>query len=75
MIGNHRDVLRALNTAEKRALTTLANGPGLVHLAMHLAIIGVFAALSVSLDGAWQIIAMTGQGIAMVFLFTAMHEM
>lgn len=74
MDKNHRDILRSLSTDEKRHLTTLANAPGIWHLAGHLVIVAGFASLNLVLDGGWQIAAMTAQGIAMVFLFTAMHE-
>ena len=74
MIESHRDILRSLSAAEKRELTRLSNGAGFAHLAGHIAIILMFVGLNVVLDGGWRLVAMIGQGIAMVFLFTAMHE-
>ena len=47
---------------------------GLVHLFGHLCLIAVMIWLNATLADDWQVLAMTGQGIAMVFLFTAMHE-
>ena len=70
----HRDVLRRLSAAEKRSLTARFDVRGLVHLAGHLGIIVVFLGLNLTSDGWVQAGAVLGQGIAMVFLFTAMHE-
>jgi len=47
---------------------------GLTHLAGHLGIIGLCLWGNVAGEGALRWIAMAGQGIAMAFLFTAMHE-
>ena len=47
---------------------------GLVQLVGHLNLIAVMIWLNMILSGVWQIFAMAGQGIVMVFLFTAMHE-
>ncbi|MGB1105291.1 MAG: fatty acid desaturase [Alphaproteobacteria bacterium] len=70
----HRDVLRRLSTAEKQQLTRRSDARGLVQLAGHLALIGVCLWLSMTQDGMVAAAALLGQGIAMVFLFTAMHE-
>ena len=47
---------------------------GLIHLAGHLGLIGMCLWGNLAAEGALRWLAMTGQGIAMVFLFTAMHE-
>ena len=70
----HHDILRRLSTAEKRELTMRSDARGLVQLAGHLALIGVCLWLSMTRDGLVAAAALLGQGIAMVFLFTAMHE-
>ncbi len=70
----HRDILRRLSTAEKRELTLRSDMRGLVQLAGHLALIGVCLWLSMTQDGPIAAVALLGQGIAMVFMFTAMHE-
>ena len=70
----HRDILRRLSTAEKRELTLRSNARGLGQLGGHLALIGVCLWLSISQGGLIAAVALLGQGIAMVFLFTAMHE-
>ena len=70
----HRDVLRRLSAAEKRSLTARSDVRGLIHLAGHLGIIIAFLGLNLTGDGWVKAGAVLGQGIAMVFLFTAMHE-
>ena len=70
----HRDILRRLSTAEKRELTRRSDARGLVQLGGHLALIGVCLSLSMTQDGPVAATALLGQGVAMAFLFTAMHE-
>lgn len=70
----HRDILRGLTTSQKRHLTMRSNAMGLRQLALHLGLIVVLVAANASSDGMIRLAAMTAQGIAMVFLFTAMHE-
>ena len=74
MATTHRDVLRRLSTEEKRALMVRSDTRGLIHLGGHLGLIGLCLWGNVTGDGAWRWLAMAGQGIAMAFLFTAMHE-
>ena len=74
MATTHRDVLRRLSTEEKRALMARSDTRGLIHLGGHLGLIGVCLWGNVAGEGVLRWLAMTGQGIAMVFLFTAMHE-
>ena len=73
-VTTHRDILRRLSTDEKRALTARSDVRGLIHLGGHLGLIGLCLWGNVAGDGAWRWLAMAGQGIAMAFLFTAMHE-
>ena len=47
---------------------------GLIHLAGHVGLIGLCLWGNMASEGALRWLAMAGQGIAMVFLFTAMHE-
>ena len=70
----HREVLRNLSSEDRKMLMVRSDWAGLAQLVGHLGLIAVMIWLNVILSGAWQILAMTGQGIAMVFLFTAMHE-
>ena len=74
MPTTHRDILRRLSTDEKRALMVRSDLRGLLHLAGHLGLIGLCLWGNVAGEGALRWLAMVGQGIAMVFLFTAMHE-
>ena len=70
----HRDILRRLSTEEKRALMARSDLRGLVHLGGHLGLIGLCLWGNLAGEGTLRWLAMAGQGIAMVFLFTAMHE-
>ena len=62
----------------REALTALSgrsDRPGLVHLALHLALIGALLALAIALRGTpWQIPALWAEGVALVFLFAPLHE-
>ena len=73
-IVTHRDMLRRLSADEKRALTERSDRRGLVQLAGHLSLIALCLWGNVVGEGAVRWTAMLGQGIGMVFLFTAMHE-
>ncbi|MED5352721.1 MAG: fatty acid desaturase, partial [Pseudomonadota bacterium] len=70
----HRDMLRRLSAGEKRALTERSDWRGLGQLAGHLSLIGLCLWGNVVGEGAVRFAAMLGQGVGMVFLFTAMHE-
>ena len=70
----HRDMLRRVSAGEKRALTERSDRRGLVQLAGHLSLIGLCLWGNVVGEGAVRWAAMLGQGVGMVFLFTAMHE-
>ena len=70
----YRDILKSLPLEEKRQLISLTNRHGLFQLGAHLGLIGVMAAGQVAFDGVLGAAALLGQGIAMCFLFCAMHE-
>ena len=72
-IVTHRDMLRRRSADEKRALTERSDRRGLVQLAGHLSLIALCLWGNVVGEGAVRRTAMLGQGIGMVFLFTAMH--
>lgn len=74
MVTTHRDILRRLSTDEKRALIARSDARGLIHLGGHLGLIGLCLWGNLAGEGALRWLAMAGQAIAMVFLFTAMHE-
>jgi fatty acid desaturase len=70
---DHRAVIAGITPEERVALTSLSNGPGLIHLAAHLGLIvliGTFIAMRVPY---WPAL-MLPQGILIIFLFTALHE-
>ena len=70
----YRDILKSLPLDEKKQLISLTNRHGLFQLGAHLGLIGVMAAGQTGFDGVLGWGAMLGQGIAMCFLFCAMHE-
>jgi fatty acid desaturase len=70
---DHRAFLTALPAAEKAALTERTDRAGLIHLALHLALIlgaSGMIALGVPL---WPLL-LPVQGVALTFLFTLEHE-
>jgi fatty acid desaturase len=71
---DYRKVIKSLNTDEKRALTTLTDRHGFFHLAGHVGLIVILGWINASQDGIVGFMGMLGQGIAMCFLFCAMHE-
>ena len=70
----YRDILKSLPLDEKKQLISLTNRHGLFQLGAHLGLIGLMAAGQLALDGVLGAGALLGQGIAMCFLFCAMHE-
>ena len=70
----HRDLLRRLSAGEKRALTERSDRRGLLQLAGHLLLTGLCLWGNAVAEGPVRWAAMLGQGVGMVFLFTAMHE-
>lgn len=71
---DHKALLASLTPEQRRALCTQADGPAAMRLAVHLGAVlagGVWIALGLPL---WWTV-MLPQGIALVFLFTALHEM
>ena len=70
----YRDILKSLPLDEKKQLISLTNRHGTVQLGGHLGLIGLMAAGQFAFDGVLGALALMGQGIAMCFLFCAMHE-
>ncbi len=70
---DHKAFLKSLSPAERARLTQLSDAAGLAHFTLHL---GLIVALSAYVwAGLWLWpLAMLGAGIAMVFLFTLLHE-
>jgi fatty acid desaturase len=57
------------------ALSRRSDKEGLVHFALHLALIAALLALAILLRGMlWQIPALWAEGVALVFLFAPLHE-
>jgi len=72
--ATHRDMLRRLSVEEKRDLTIRSDRRGLVQLAGHLGFVGLCLWGNIVAEGPLRWSAVLGQGIGMLFLFTAMHE-
>ncbi len=71
--ADHRALLAGLAPAKRRALCAQADGPAARRLAVHLGLIGAGGAwIATGLPLWWAV--MLPQGIALVFLFTALHE-
>jgi fatty acid desaturase len=70
---DHRRLISSLGAEQRRALTTLANGPGLRQLAGHLGLILLLGVLIGAGVPGWPLLLLP-QGILIVFLFTALHE-
>lgn len=70
---DHREFVSALPADRLAALNQTADGPGLWHLAGHLAVIMVFGLWITQGWFLWPL-ALVGQGIAICFLFTLEHE-
>ena len=74
MSVTYRAILKSLPLDEKKQLIRLTNRHGLYQLAGHLGLIIVMAAGQIAFDGLIGALALLVQGIAMCFLFCAMHE-
>ncbi len=70
---SHQDFLRSLSPEQRAGLTAKSNAAGLRHLAGHLGVIILLAGLVAFAVPGWQIL-MLPLGIALVFLFTLLHE-
>ena len=70
----HREALRLIGDAELAGLKTLSDRTGLLHLAGHIGLLAVTAIAVLTLPGPWWIAAMAAHGVALVFLFTPLHE-
>lgn len=71
--ADHRTVLAGLPVTTRRALHGRRDAPGLIRIGVHLGLIfGLGAAIAAGVPF-WPL-ALVAQGIAIVFLFTALHE-
>ena len=71
----HREAINALSDDELTRLKETSDGPGLVHLGGHVALL-IATGTAVLLAPNWPlwIVAATAHGIALIFLFTLEHE-
>jgi fatty acid desaturase len=70
---DHRSLLAGLTAEQRRELTGLSDGKGLLQLVLHLALIAVLAIPVVLRIPYWPLL-LVPLGIAIIFLFTALHE-
>ncbi len=70
---DHRALLAGLTAEQRRELTGLSDARGLSQLALHLALIAVLAAPVFLRVPYWPLL-LAPLGIAVIFLFTALHE-
>lgn len=71
---DHRAIIAGLSPDQRRALTTLADGPGLRRLAFHLGLIALLGILIAERVLQFWPLLLVPQGILIVFLFTTVHE-
>jgi len=71
--ADHRAFARALPAQTRRELTRLSDRPGLLRLASHLGLIALLGSAIAARVPLWPLL-MLPLGVALVFLFTAMHE-
>ena len=71
---DYRAILRALPKDEKRRMIKLTNYHALFWLAAHMGFIAIMTWLNATYTTALGWFGLLGQGIAMCFLFCAMHE-
>jgi fatty acid desaturase len=70
---DHRALLASLTPDERRALCTQTDGPAALRLGLHLgAVAGMGAWIGLGWPLWWAVLL--PQGVALVFLFTALHE-
>ncbi|MDA4844105.1 fatty acid desaturase family protein [Hoeflea poritis] len=72
-VSNHWEFLASLSPQEKKRLTEKSDARGIVALALHTGTIVALAVLIAAKVPFWPLL-MVPQGIAIVFLFTTLHE-
>lgn len=70
----HKEALALIDGGELADLKELADGPGLAHLAGHLAILAATGYAVLQSSGMLWPAAIIAHGIALIFLFTPLHE-
>ena len=71
---DHRSFLAELSADQRRALCDQSDGPALRHMALHLGLVVGLSVWIATGQPLWWL-AILPQGILLVFLFTALHEL
>ena len=72
-VANHREFVASLSPQQRKRLTAKSDARGMAALALHLGAIVVLGGLIVAQVPLWPLL-MLPQGIAIIFLFTTLHE-
>ena len=70
----HKTLLASLSAEERRTLCKQSDRPALIHMALHLGVTGLLGLWIGTAQPLWWM-ALLPQGILLVFLFTALHEL
>jgi fatty acid desaturase len=70
----HKEALALIDGGELASLKELSDGPGIVHLAGHLAILGITGGAILQATGPALLLFALAHGVALIFLFTPLHE-
>ena len=70
----HKQFLASLSPAQRRTLCAQSDRPALIHMGLHLGLIAALGTYIATGQPLWWL-ALLPQGILIVFLFTALHEL
>jgi fatty acid desaturase len=70
----HKEALALIEAGELARLKQLSDGPGLIHLAGHVALLTITGFAVLQSSGALWLAASIAHGIVLIFLFTTLHE-
>jgi fatty acid desaturase len=70
----HKEALALIETRELARLKQLSDGPGLIHLAGHVALLTLTGFAVLQSSGVLWFAASIAHGVVLIFLFTALHE-
>ena len=71
---NHKALLASLTVEQRRTLCAQSDRPALIHMGLHLGLVAALGIWIATGQPFWWLV-MLPQGILLVFLFTALHEL